>query len=104
MQLRQREVQNGSQLVAQWADAFLKGHGPSHEAGGSPEYWITVNGQKELPLAQSVEDTSGVFFIGFTGPVWHRLAIVPHRLAGHQADLIATVFEPFVEGLPVDTG
>src|SRR5262249_26121520 len=42
--------------------------------------------------------------IGFTGPVLHGFAMVAHRLAVHQADCIATAVEPFVEGLPGDTG
>src|SRR5262249_36310189 len=61
------------------------------------------DGQKELALAQQVKDTVRICFIGFTGALLHGLAVVPHRLAVDQTDLITTAFEPFVEGLPGDT-
>src|SRR5262249_38104314 len=102
MQLRKREGNGGSQLVTERADALLQGHGPPHQAIGGREGRITDNGQKELARPESVQDTGGIFFIGFTGALRHRLAIVPHRLAVPQAALIATAVEPFVEGLPVD--
>jgi len=102
MQLRKREGNGGSQLVTERADALLQGHGPPHQAIGGREGRITDNGQKELARPESVQDTGGIFFIGFTGALRPRLAIVPHRLAVPQAALIATAVEPFVEGLPVD--
>ena len=104
MQRRKRAVKGGSQLVAQLADAFLQGHVPPPQAVGGREGWITGTRQQELALAQEVEDTGGIFFLGFPGAVLHRFAMVPHGLAVHQADLRATAVEPFLEGLPGDPG
>src|SRR5215510_9208633 len=52
IQLRKREVNGGSQLVAQLAAPFLQGHVPSPQAVGGRECRITGNGQKELALSQ----------------------------------------------------
>jgi hypothetical protein len=104
MQLRKREVQSGSPWGAPWAAPLLQGHGPPQQAVGGRECRSTGNGQQELALAQSVEDTRGLFFIRLTGAVLPRFAMVAHRLTGHAADLRATACEPFVEGLPRNTG
>jgi hypothetical protein len=50
--LGKREVNGGSQLVAQLADPFLECHVPLHQAVGGLEFRITGKGQKELALAQ----------------------------------------------------
>jgi hypothetical protein len=52
IEFRKREVNSGSQLVPQLADPFLECHVPLHQAVGGLEFRITVNGQKELALAQ----------------------------------------------------
>jgi hypothetical protein len=75
-----------------------------HEAISSLPCGVAFDRQEELAWPQQVEDAVGIFFISLTRSVLHGLAIVPYGLAVHQADLIATAFEPFVEGLPVDTG
>jgi hypothetical protein len=51
IEFRKREVNSGSQLVAQLADPFLECHVPLHQAVGGLECRITRNGQKELALA-----------------------------------------------------
>ena len=74
-----------------------------HQAVSSLEFGVAGDGQKELALPQQVKDTIRIFFVGFTGALLHGPAVVPHRWAVDQTDLITTAFEPFVEGLPVDT-
>jgi hypothetical protein len=104
MQRRKREVKGGAQLVASWADPLLECQVPAQHAVSGREGRLTGNGQQELTLAQSVADTGSLLCIGFTGPVRHRCTIVAHGLAVSQADLIATVLEPCVERLPIETG
>jgi hypothetical protein len=49
-QRRKREVNSGSQLVAQLAAPLLEGPMSPHHAGGGREGRITGNGQKALAL------------------------------------------------------
>jgi hypothetical protein len=86
------------------ADTFFQGHVSAHHAVGGLKRWVAFNGPKELPRSQQVADTVCIFFVGFPGPVLHGVAMVAHRLAVDQADPIATAVEPFVQGLPGDTG
>ena len=100
IQLRQRQVESGAQLVAQLPAPFLESHVSLHHAVRGFELGGACDGQKALALPQQGKDTVGICCIGFTGARLHGLAVVPHRLAVDQTDLIATALEPFVEGLP----
>ena len=84
LQLRTRAVKSGSPLVAPWAAPFLQGQGPPHQAVGGREGRSTGNGPKELARSPEVAETRGLFFSRFPGAVWHRVAMVPHRLPGHE--------------------
>jgi len=53
----------------QLADTFFQGHVSAQQAVGGLKLWVAFNGQKDLPLAQQVEDTIRIFFVGFTDPV-----------------------------------
>src|SRR5262249_53851928 len=48
IELREREVESGSQLIAQLTDPFLEGHVALHQAVRSLELGVACDGQKEL--------------------------------------------------------
>jgi hypothetical protein len=104
IEFRKRQVNGRSQLIAQLAHPFFQGHVSLHQAVGSPELRIAFHGQEEFALEEQVEDTVRIFFVGFTGAIRHRFAIIADRLTVHQTDTVPTAFEPFVERLPVDPG
>jgi hypothetical protein len=103
IELREREVESGSQRIAQLTDPFLEGHGSLQHAVSSLALGGACDGQKALALPQQVKDTVRLCFISFPGALLHGLAIVSPRLAVDQTDLLTTAVEPFVEGLPVAT-
>ena len=92
IEFRKRQVDGRSQLIAELADPFFQRHRPLHQPISGLQFRVAFDGQKKLALPQQVEDTVGIFFISFTGALLHGLAIVPHGLAVHQADPIATAF------------
>jgi hypothetical protein len=104
MERRKRQVESRSELLAELAHPFFQGHRPWQEAIGRLQCGVACARQEACALPQQVEDAVGIFFIRFTRAVLPGLPMVPHGWAGHQADLLATAFEPCVEGRPVDTG
>jgi hypothetical protein len=100
---RQGEVAGRSPLIAELAAPFVQRHRPLQQTIGRLQCRVAFDGQKNLSLPQPVEDTGGIFFRSFPGALLHGLAMVPHGLAVHQADAIATPWESVVEGLPVET-
>jgi hypothetical protein len=102
--LRPRAVPSGAPVVAPWAAPFLQGQGPPPQAVGGREGRSTGNGQQELARSQAVDETRGSLDSRLPGAVLPRVALVPHRLPGPEAALLAPAVEPFVEGLPSQTG
>jgi len=96
-------VKGRSQLMTEWADAFLQRHGPAPQAVGGLEGRVTGNRQEEFPLQEQIKDAVRIFVIGFTGPVLHGLAVVANGLTMHQADVGAAACQSVIESVPVDT-
>jgi hypothetical protein len=103
MQLRECQMESGSQLIAQLTDPFLAGHVSLHHAVGGRECSITGNRQEERALLEQVEDTGRSFFIGLTGPMRDGFAIVADGVTVHQTDTGARGCEPFIARLPIET-
>ena len=96
-------MERGAPLIAPLTDAFFERPMALHQAVRGFELGGAGDGPKDLAVPPPGKDTVGLGGIGFPGALWPGLAVVPYRWAMDQADLIVTAFEPFVEGLPVDT-
>lgn len=103
IELGERQVDGCAQLVSHPAHPLLHGHISLHHAVGSPQFGITLYGEKELSLLQEIKDAVGIFLICFADAIMHRLSGISDSLAVHQAHAIAAAFEPLEEGVPVDT-
>jgi hypothetical protein len=100
---RQGAVEGRSPWMAEVAEPFWQRHSPWPQPRGRLQCRGACDGQQKLPLPEPVAAPGGIGGIRFPGALRPGLAMVPHGLAGHQADAIATRWEALVEGLPGET-
>jgi hypothetical protein len=104
LELGQRQVYGGSQVMTELAAPFFQRHGAVPQAVGGLERSVACNREEKVPLAQHIQNAVGLFCIGFTGGLLHGLAVVAHRLAAPKADVVAAAAQSVIEPLPGETG